>query len=93
MHNMYITTYLDTGQAFKAANQAIGRLIRNTSDYGVLVLLDRRFATPRMRGLLPGWVRSAKRQWHARTVAELSPGLAAIAAFFAQKRGQKGEHK
>ena len=79
-----------TGQAFKAANQAIGRLIRNPSDYGVLVLLDRRFATPTMRGLLPGWVQNARRQWHARTVAEMAPGLAAVSTFFAQKRAHGG---
>ena len=75
-----------TGQAFKAANQAIGRLIRNTSDYGALVLLDRRFATPRMRALLPSWVQQARRQWHARTAQEVAPGLAAVSAFFEHKR-------
>ena len=75
-----------TGQAFKAANQAIGRLIRNTHDYGVLILLDRRYAGDTLRQMLPGWVRKARRQWHARNANELEPGFAAIAAFFAQKQ-------
>ena len=78
-----------TGQAFKAANQAIGRLIRNTQDYGVLVLLDRRYAGETLRQMLPGWVLKAKRQWHARTADELEPGLAAIEAFFAAKEAEK----
>ena len=58
-HNRY------TGQAFKAANQAIGRLIRNTEDFGALILLDRRYAGETLRQMLPGWVRKANRQWHA----------------------------
>eukprot|EP01052_Picozoa_sp_SAG31_P022813 SAG31_NODE_1836_length_7126_cov_8.436175_3_plen_270_part_00 len=74
-----------TGQAFKAANQAIGRLIRNTEDYGVLVLLDRRYATKTLRQLLPGWVRKAHRQWHVRIADELAPGFEAIGQFFQEK--------
>ena len=78
-----------TGQAFKAANQAIGRLIRNTQDYGVLVLLDRRYAGETLRQMLPGWVLGARRQWHARAAGELEPGLAAVAAFFAAKEAER----
>jgi len=37
--------------------QAAGRVIRTTSDRGVLYLIDDRFAEPRVRRLLPGW-------WH-----------------------------
>lgn len=37
--------------------QAAGRVIRTTSDRGVLYLIDDRFAEPRVRRLLPGWWR------------------------------------
>jgi DNA excision repair protein ERCC-2 len=35
--------------------QAAGRVIRTTSDRGVLYLIDDRFAEPRVRRLLPDW--------------------------------------
>jgi len=35
--------------------QAAGRLIRSTSDTGSILLIDRRFAEPRQRALLPAW--------------------------------------
>jgi Rad3-related DNA helicase len=37
--------------------QAAGRVIRTTSDEGVVILIDDRFAKPQVRGLLPAW-------WH-----------------------------
>jgi DNA excision repair protein ERCC-2 len=40
--------------------QAAGRVIRTTSDRGVLYLIDDRFAEPRVRRLLPRW-------WHIET--------------------------
>ena len=43
--------------------------------------------------LLPGWVRKARRQWHARTAGELAPGLAAVTAFFAQKQQQQQQQQ
>ncbi|KAK4244371.1 ATP-dependent RNA helicase chl1 [Corynascus novoguineensis] len=42
----------------RAVNQSIGRAIRHRGDYAAVVLIDRRFATERIRGKLPGWIRA-----------------------------------
>lgn len=42
----------------RAVNQSIGRAIRHRGDYAAVVLVDRRFATERIRGKLPGWIRA-----------------------------------
>ncbi|KAH6649534.1 helicase C-terminal domain-containing protein [Chaetomium tenue] len=42
----------------RAVNQSIGRAIRHRADYAAVVLVDRRFATERIRGKLPGWIRA-----------------------------------
>ena len=44
-------------QAHRAVNQAVGRVIRNKSDYGAILLLDSRFDQPRNREGLSRWVR------------------------------------
>ncbi|KAK4225677.1 ATP-dependent RNA helicase chl1, partial [Podospora fimiseda] len=41
----------------RAVNQSIGRAIRHKGDYAAIVLVDRRFATERIKGKLPGWIR------------------------------------
>lgn len=41
----------------RAVNQSIGRAIRHRGDYAAIVLIDRRFATARIRSKLPGWIR------------------------------------
>ncbi|KXJ89276.1 DNA repair helicase [Microdochium bolleyi] len=40
----------------RAVNQSIGRAIRHKDDYASIVLVDRRYGTPRIRGKLPGWI-------------------------------------
>lgn len=40
----------------RAVNQSIGRAIRHKDDYAAIVLVDRRYGTPRIRGKLPGWI-------------------------------------
>ncbi|EXV00486.1 DEAD-like helicases superfamily protein [Metarhizium robertsii] len=42
----------------RAVNQSIGRAIRHKGDYAAIVLADRRYATERIQGKLPGWIRS-----------------------------------
>jgi hypothetical protein len=42
----------------KAVNQSIGRAIRHRRDYAAIVLLDERFAKPRIRSQLPLWISS-----------------------------------
>uniref|UniRef100_UPI0037E8D6A8 regulator of telomere elongation helicase 1 n=1 Tax=Semicossyphus pulcher TaxID=241346 RepID=UPI0037E8D6A8 len=44
-------------QAFRAVNQAIGRVIRHKEDYGAIFLCDQRFKGSSARGQLPSWVR------------------------------------
>uniref|UniRef100_A0AAX7VKW7 Regulator of telomere elongation helicase 1 homolog n=1 Tax=Astatotilapia calliptera TaxID=8154 RepID=A0AAX7VKW7_ASTCA len=45
-------------QAFRAVNQAIGRVIRHKEDYGAIFLCDQRFKNADTRAMLPSWVRS-----------------------------------
>ncbi|KAG1822586.1 helicase C-terminal domain-containing protein [Suillus subaureus] len=40
-----------------AVNQSIGRAIRHRGDWASLVLIDRRFTSPAIRGKLPQWLR------------------------------------
>ncbi|KAL6120230.1 rtel1 [Pungitius sinensis] len=44
-------------QAFRAVNQAIGRVIRHKDDYGAILLCDQRFKGSSARAQLPSWVR------------------------------------
>ncbi|XP_044068758.1 LOW QUALITY PROTEIN: regulator of telomere elongation helicase 1 [Siniperca chuatsi] len=44
-------------QAFRAVNQAIGRVIRHKEDYGAIFLCDQRFKSSDVRAQLPSWVR------------------------------------
>jgi regulator of telomere elongation helicase 1 len=46
-----------TQQAHRAVNQAVGRVIRNKSDYGAVLLLDSRFGDERNQQGLSKWVR------------------------------------
>ncbi|EMD33187.1 hypothetical protein CERSUDRAFT_108361 [Gelatoporia subvermispora B] len=39
-----------------AVNQSIGRAIRHRRDWASLILLDSRYASPRIRGKLPKWI-------------------------------------
>lgn len=40
----------------RAVNQCIGRAIRHQGDYASILLVDRRYRTPRIEGKLPGWI-------------------------------------
>ena len=42
--------------AMRQAAQCVGRVIRNKSDYGVMVFADRRFARSALKSKLPGWI-------------------------------------
>ncbi|KAF6219414.1 hypothetical protein HO133_005240 [Letharia lupina] len=41
----------------RAVNQSIGRAIRHRGDFASILLLDRRYRTPRIEGKLPAWIR------------------------------------
>lgn len=43
----------------RAVNQCIGRAIRHVNDYAAIVMIDRRYETPRIQGKLPGWIRGS----------------------------------
>lgn len=43
-------------QASRAVNQAIGRVIRHRHDYGAIILLDERFASPQQQQTLSKWL-------------------------------------
>lgn len=43
--------------AMRAAAQCVGRLLRSKTDYGIVVLADRRYARPEARSQLPHWIR------------------------------------
>lgn len=43
-------------QAFRAVNQAIGRVIRHKEDFGAIFLCDQRFKSADVRANLPSWV-------------------------------------
>lgn len=46
-------------QAFRALNQALGRVVRHRFDYGAILLLDARFRQERVLSQLPCWTREA----------------------------------
>lgn len=43
-------------QAYRALNQALGRVVRHSADWGALYLLDCRFSEKRYQARLPQWV-------------------------------------
>ena len=43
-------------EAFRALNQAIGRVIRHKNDFGAVILLDKRFALEGNASKLPKWL-------------------------------------
>ena len=42
----------------RQAAQCVGRIIRSKTDYGIVVLADKRFNKPDKRAKLPPWIRS-----------------------------------
>lgn len=44
-------------QAFRAVNQAVGRVIRHKEDFGAIFLCDQRFRNADVRNQLPSWLR------------------------------------
>lgn len=50
-------TEMYQNMCMNAVNQSIGRAIRHRGDWASLVLIDRRFTSPAVRGKLPHWLR------------------------------------
>ncbi len=62
--------------------QAVGRVIRRDTDYGIALLMDDRFVTPLYRRLMP-------KEWLAKTVVRTDDYLKNVLADFWQKMANK----
>ena len=62
-------------QAFRAVNQAVGRVIRHKDDYGAIILLDERFAGS--HGKLSKWM-----QPHLRNYNKFGEAIKGLSFFF-----------
>lgn len=73
----------------RAVNQSIGRAIRHKEDYAVIILLDRRYETARIRRKLPQWIQNGMVE-----VDDNGKGTGfkdaegRISRFFAEKKGR-----
>ena len=43
----------------RAVNQSVGRAIRHRNDYATIIMLDRRYNTPRIQEKLPAWIQKS----------------------------------
>ncbi|KAM7532739.1 hypothetical protein Aperf_G00000130010 [Anoplocephala perfoliata] len=64
-------------QAWRAVNQAVGRVIRHVFDYGIVYLCDERFASTEAKSHLPMWMQSSIRVYNT-----FGPVVKATAEFF-----------
>eukprot|EP00474_Spongospora_subterranea_P010520 CRZ10978.1 hypothetical protein [Spongospora subterranea] len=60
-------------EAFQALNQALGRTIRHSRDYGCILLVDHRYHEAGMQKYLPRWLKSSVKPFSG--IAELSPQM------------------
>jgi chromosome transmission fidelity protein 1 len=71
----------------RTVNQCIGRAIRHQNDYAVILMLDRRYSTPRIRKKLPMWIQESLayegQQPTRRTIGS-------VASFFHKKKALGG---
>ncbi|OJD24952.1 hypothetical protein ACJ73_03679 [Blastomyces percursus] len=68
----------------RTVNQCIGRAIRHQGDYAAILMMDRRYGSPRIQNKLPNWIRQnlvagASEQPVERTIGDIS-------GFFRRKR-------
>jgi len=64
-------------EAFRATNQAVGRVIRHSRDYGAVIFLDNRFGDTTARNCLSKWL-----QPHFAKYNSLGPAIKNLASFF-----------
>ena len=70
-------------EAFRALNQAIGRVIRHKNDYGAVILLDKRFAQEANGKKLPQWLDEMAKEQNFRK------GMARLAQFFHRNKNNQ----
>ena len=74
-------------EAFRATNQAVGRVIRHSRDYGAVIFLDNRFGDTTARNCLSKWL-----QPHFAKYTSLGPAIKSLANFF-KKDGSIGQQR
>ena len=72
-------------EAFRATNQAVGRVIRHSRDYGAVIFLDNRFGDTVAKNCLSKWL-----QPHFTKYTSLGPAIKSLAGFF-KKDGSIGQ--
>lgn len=75
-------------QGHRAANQAIGRVVRHRWDYGAVVLLDSRYSRPDVSGQLCRWVRTSLVR-----VPTMEEATSKLAQFFETAQKHVSDHK
>lgn len=69
----------------RAVNQSIGRAIRHQKDFASIILLDRRYTTPRIADKLPGWIKQGLVQ--SKREASFQDVVGSLQKFFGDKGG------
>jgi chromosome transmission fidelity protein 1 len=68
----------------RAVNQCIGRAIRHVNDYAAIIMIDRRYESPRIQGKLPGWIRGSLVPAPPARAAQMT--VQRLSKFFAEKK-------
>ena len=68
----------------RSVNQSIGRAIRHKGDYASIIMLDRRYNTPRIQDKLPGWIKNGLVKDAGRK--PFAEAVGSIEDFFARKK-------
>ena len=66
----------------RSVNQAIGRVIRHKNDWASIILLDSRYAQKRIRGKLPGWIRTSLPDEEAAASMRVEKVMSDVSSFF-----------
>ena len=74
-------TVLNDVQPGFSLTRCIGRAIRHANDYATILLLDKRFATMRIRNKLPKWIGE-----DIKVQEDYGGAARAVATFFKHKR-------
>lgn len=72
----------------RAVNQCIGRAIRHINDYAAIIMIDRRYESPRIQQKLPGWIRGSLVPAPPTRAAQKT--VQRISKFFAEKKAMAG---